>query len=175
MAMASQGEQIGQGDLCFERLVNANISPMTGLATDYLNHFNEVVMLFELITDMPECVPDVLAWQPLSYCDHFQKSGFAEKELAIRAYEAASPPVRSTFDTVISELNTEILEMQDLVGRTDMSDPASKSMIADRVKNQLQPLISAAGGVIHGHDVGAVDITPEECESSQADIDALFA
>ncbi|MEP3278911.1 MAG: hypothetical protein ABJN26_11455 [Stappiaceae bacterium] len=173
--MASHGEQIGQGDLSADRLVNANISPLTGLATDYLNHFNEVVMLFELITDMPECVSDVLAWQPLSYCDHFQNSGFAEKELAIRAYEAASAPVRSTFDTVVSELNTEIIQMQELVSQTDLGEPASKTMIADRVKNQLQPLISAAGGVIHGHDVGAVDIMPADCESSQADIDALFA
>ena len=45
----------------------ANINPRTGLATDYLNHFNEAVMLLEMIPDMPECAEDFLGWQPLSY------------------------------------------------------------------------------------------------------------
>ena len=35
-----------------------NIDPQTLLATDYLNHFNEIVMLLELIPDMPECFED---------------------------------------------------------------------------------------------------------------------
>ena len=38
----------------------ANINPRTGLATDYLNHFNEAIMLLEMITDMPECAEDFL-------------------------------------------------------------------------------------------------------------------
>lgn len=38
-----------------ERLRVANINPRTGLATDYLNHFNEAVMLLEMVPDMPEC------------------------------------------------------------------------------------------------------------------------
>jgi hypothetical protein len=49
-----------------ERLRAANINPRTGLATDYLNHFNEAIMLLEMIPDMPECAEDFLGWQPLS-------------------------------------------------------------------------------------------------------------
>ena len=49
----------------------ANINPRTGLATDYLNMFNEAVMLLEMIPDMPECAEDFLGWQPLSYAEHF--------------------------------------------------------------------------------------------------------
>ncbi|MDP3655070.1 MAG: hypothetical protein Q8R67_25705, partial [Rhodoferax sp.] len=30
----------------------ANINPRTGLATDYLNHFNEAIMLLEMVPDM---------------------------------------------------------------------------------------------------------------------------
>ena len=54
----------------------ANINPQTGLATDYLNHFNEAIMLLELIPDMPECAEDFLAWSPLSYAEHFTASNF---------------------------------------------------------------------------------------------------
>ena len=49
----------------------ANINPKTGLATDYLNHFNEAIMLLEMIPSMPECTGDFLAWEPLSYAEHF--------------------------------------------------------------------------------------------------------
>ncbi len=42
----------------------ANINPRTGLATDYLNHFNEAVMLLEMVPDMPECAEDFLDLDP---------------------------------------------------------------------------------------------------------------
>ncbi len=32
----------------------ANINPVTGLATDYLNHFNEIAMMIATLADMPE-------------------------------------------------------------------------------------------------------------------------
>src|SRR5438270_113320 len=54
----------------------ANINPRTGLATDYLNHFNEAVMLLEMIPDMPECAEDFLGWHPLTYREHFMASNF---------------------------------------------------------------------------------------------------
>src|SRR5277367_3008540 len=71
------------------RLLAANINPRTGLATDYLNHFNEAIMLLEMIPDMPECSEDFLEWQPLSYSEHFTASNFRARDLAIEAYEAA--------------------------------------------------------------------------------------
>src|SRR5215472_10385986 len=80
------------------QLKAANINPQTGLATDYLNHFNEAIMLLEMIPDMPECAEDFLAWCPLSYCEHFMASNFKARDLAIEAYEQAHPAVRGEFD-----------------------------------------------------------------------------
>ena len=54
-----------------KRLAEANINPATGLATDYLNHFNEAIMLLEMLSSCPDCIEDFLAWQPLSYREHF--------------------------------------------------------------------------------------------------------
>src|SRR5712675_3345098 len=73
----------------------ANINPRTGLATDYLNHFNEAIMLLEMIPDMPECAEDFLSWHPLSYAEHFMASHFKSRELAIEAYESAEPAIRT--------------------------------------------------------------------------------
>src|ERR1700761_8646534 len=69
----------------------ANINPHTGLATDYLNLFNEAVMLLEMIPDMPECTEDFLAGQPLSYAEHFTATNFRARDLVIEAYEPAMP------------------------------------------------------------------------------------
>src|SRR3984957_12000567 len=80
------------------RLLAANINPRTGLATDYLNHFNEAIMLLEMIPDMPECSEDFLEWQPLSYSEHFTASNFRARHLAIEAYESADADVRAEFD-----------------------------------------------------------------------------
>src|SRR3546814_6668569 len=35
-----------------------NINQNTLLATDYLNHFNEIIMLLEMLPSMPECYGD---------------------------------------------------------------------------------------------------------------------
>ena len=77
------------------RLADANINPRTGLATDYLNHFNQAVMLLDMIPDMPECAEDFLQWQPLSYAEHFTASNFKARDLAISAYETADAGTRA--------------------------------------------------------------------------------
>ena len=41
-----------------QRVKGTNICDASLLATDYLNHFNEVVMLIGMIPDMPECLDD---------------------------------------------------------------------------------------------------------------------
>src|SRR5476651_958755 len=73
----------------------ANINPRTGLATDYLNHFNEAIMLLEMIPDIPECAEDFLDWRPLSYGEHFHASNFKARDLAIEAYETTDTVTRT--------------------------------------------------------------------------------
>src|SRR5262245_22293051 len=85
-------------------LAAAHINPVTRLATDYLNHFNEAIMLLEMIPDMPECVDDFLIWEPMSYPDHFRYSNFKGRDLAIAAYDAADPEIRARFDGLCDTL-----------------------------------------------------------------------
>src|SRR3954447_8686062 len=84
----------------------ANINPRTGLATDYLNHFNEAIMLLEMIPDMPECAEDFLTWHPLSYAEHFWASNFKARDLAIEAYESADTKIRLEFDNITSTMTS---------------------------------------------------------------------
>ena len=85
------------------RAEGTNVSAQTLLATDYLNHFNEVVMLLEMVPDMPEILDEVKAWQPKGYKDHFRDSTIADKELAIEAYDHVPPLYKVPFEKTSSK------------------------------------------------------------------------
>jgi hypothetical protein len=53
-------------------VVGKNINPQTLLATDYLNHFNEIHMLLDMLADMPDCLDDIINWEAISYQKHFE-------------------------------------------------------------------------------------------------------
>ena len=99
------------------RLSDANIHPETGLATDYLNRFNEAVMLLDMLASCPEFRADFLAWKPMSYREHFRTSRFKTRELAIAAYDSADPDLRNSLDTLaVNDLQEEVLWLHDSLG-----------------------------------------------------------
>jgi hypothetical protein len=133
----------------------ANINPRTGLATDYLNHFNEAVMLLEMIPDMPECAEDFLVWQPLSYAEHFTASNFKARDLAIAAYNAADARIRSEFDGITSAM-TSILTAVSLAMREATQDK-TRARLAEQATGWVKPLVMQAGGIINGAGEADVD------------------
>src|SRR6478736_2659954 len=126
----------------------ANINPRTGLATDYLNHFNEAIMLLEMIPDMPECAEDFLGWQPLSYCEHFTASNFKARDLAIEAYGAADTGVRAEFDNLTTAM-TSILTAVGVAMREATQDK-TRARLAEQATIWVKPWAALAGGVING-------------------------
>lgn len=153
------------------RLSAANIHPVTRLATDYLNHFNEVVMLMGLVSDMPDMVADIRTWQPKSYAEHFAQSGFAAKDLAIAAYAAAPPEIRARFDTLVDDMNRVVL---DGIARFEADPPETWGRTAEATVEALHPLIEATSGVINGGD-DVSGLGADADTHAQAAIDALFA
>jgi hypothetical protein len=126
----------------------ANINPRTGLATDYLNHFNEAIMLLEMIPDMPECAEDFMGWQPLSYAEHFTASNFKARDLAISAYEAADGNIRVEFDNITSAM-TSILTAVSTAMREARQDK-TRATLAEQATGWVKPLVAQAGGIING-------------------------
>jgi hypothetical protein len=133
----------------------ANINPRTGLATDYLNHFNEAVMLLEMIPDVPDCAEDFLQWRPLSYPEHFTASNFKARDLAIEAYEAADPGIRAEFDHVTGTM-TSILTAVGEAMREAQQD-TTRSKLAEQATSWVKPLVTAAGGIINGGSDSDID------------------
>src|ERR1700704_3152687 len=126
----------------------ANINPRTGLATDYLNHFNEAIMLLEMVPDMPECAEDFLTWSPLSYAEHFWASNFKARDLAIEAYEAAEPRIRTEFDNITATM-TSILTAVGTAMREARQDK-TRATLAEQATGWVKPLVALAGGIING-------------------------
>ena len=155
-------------------LAAANINPVTRLATDYLNHFNNVVMLLELVPDMPDMAEEVLGWTPASYEDYFRASHFRERDLAVAAYQAADPAIRHEFDVTITHLDCAMAEALQLVEAGDPSDPIVALRIRDILDGRLKPGIAAASGIVNGAPVLHSPIHDPGESEAQAAVDELF-
>ena len=145
----------GDGRARAAELQAANINPRTGLATDYLNHFNEAIMLLEMVPDMPECAEDFLGWQPLSYRDHFTASNFRARDLAIEAYESADERIRAEFDKITSAM-TSILAAVGAAMREAQQDK-TRARLAEQATGWVKPLVMLAAGIINGSAEADVD------------------
>lgn len=98
-----------------ELVIGTNISEVTLLATDYLNHFNEIVMLLDMVPDMAECLEDAKDWKPKSYQDHFRDSFVADKELAVEVYDFAPVRYKAPFDRTTEEINQMVADGKSVV------------------------------------------------------------
>ncbi|HEX9470519.1 MAG TPA: hypothetical protein VF957_13350 [Bradyrhizobium sp.] len=149
------GKVGGGNDARAAQLRAANINPRTGLATDYLNHFNEAIMLLEMVPDMPECAEDFLGWQPLSYREHFMASNFRARDLAIEAYDCADESIRAEFENITSAM-TSILTAVGAAMREARQDK-TRATLAEQATGWVKPLVALAGGVINGSAEADVD------------------
>jgi len=150
------------------RLAAANINPATGLATDYLNHFNEAIMLLEMLASCPDCRADFLGWRPMSYREHFAASRFTSRALAIAAYDAADAGRRGCLDALAGTM-TAVLEATRAAMGADMP-PETAVAFAGCAVALLKPLVARAGAVINGED--ATDSA--EPASPQTVVDSLM-
>lgn len=172
-------------------LAAANINPDSFLATDYLNHFNEIVMLLEMALDMPDLMEEAAGWRPASYVEHFQDSGFVARDLVIKAWGMAPPGVRTRFESAVSQLDSLILSVLDVLMKAGAADGTFDSQTRATVNSaqaEMQDQLSELNAIIHsGSEDGRSNSGdfaempgPEESDAessdaqSQDEIDQLF-
>lgn len=135
------------------KVKGTNISERTLLATDYLNHFNEIVMLLEMVPDMPELLDEVKEWEPLGYQTHFEHSSFSDKQLAVEAYEVVPTKFRAPFEETIEQMNHLVehaIQRMDKVITT--GDTELLRATATAASHNLQRLMDVASAIIHGSE-----------------------
>ena len=137
----------------YRKLVKGkNINENTLLATDYLNHFNEIIMLLEMVPSMPECYEDAVEWQPKTYAAHFRDSCFSDAELAILAYENAPENYRQAFDATVEQMDRLVLEsMPRIKSLIDAGDEGPLQLGVESVTRKLQSFVDVASSIINGN------------------------
>jgi hypothetical protein len=148
------------------QLSRANVNPATGLATDYLNHFNEAIMLPEMIESCPDCVEDFRAWRPMSYREHFAQPQYKHRAIAIEAYDQADPIARQYLDT-LADAMSDVLQATHKAFAAGLP-PRSAVQLAERTAAWLRPLVARAAAIINGEADDEAALTP------QAAIDRLM-
>jgi hypothetical protein len=142
------------------RAEGTSINPITLLATDYLNHFNEIMMLLDLVPEMPECLDQALAWHPKSYRDHFSDSQFHYRDLAVEAYMHAPAKYREPFEAVTCQMERiVVLTLAQVKKARDEGDRDRVALISNSASEHLRKLSEIADGVILG---GTPLIRPDE-------------
>jgi len=137
-----------------QRVKGTNINEQTLLATDYLNHFNEIVMLLELIPEMPDIFEEARQWAPKSYQEHFRDSAFSDKELAIAAYEHVPAKYRAPFEETVSHMNRVVEVSLGRIGTVlEGGDRVMIAVAVSAASQALQKLIDVASAIIHGAEI----------------------
>lgn len=148
-----------------KRLKDTNIDDRSLISTDYFNHYNEVIMMFNMLPDMPELLDDIDKWDYMTYREHFATSGLGFGPLAIEAYDFAPPHLRERFEKIAVQMAMQIVgarvKLRSLLAAGDAPQFAS---VAQQCSMNLQALAETGGSVVHGHE-GSIP---------QAVVDKLF-
>lgn len=146
-----------------DKVKGTNINEQTLLATDYLNHFNEIVMILEMVPDMPDILDEAKEWQPKSYKDHFRDSTIADKDLAVEVYDHVPDKYRLPFERTIAQIDrliqSCIAKLEKDVARNDPDLLRENARIMSRT---IQILMDTAGAIIHGN---AATLDQEEIDA----------
>lgn len=161
----SQSDDGDQFDAFRKKVEGTNINRDTLLATDYLNHFNEIVMLLEMLPDMPDIFEDAREWRPKTYKQHFEDSNFTDRELAIAAYDHVPENFRLAFEGFVSHMDRIVASSLAMVAEAIAADDQPRLRdVSKTASDTLKDLINAVATIIRGHEV-SVD---------QHEIDDLF-
>jgi len=155
-----------------DRRAAALVNPASGLANDYLNLFNEIVMLIEQLPSMSELMADLQAWKPISYNDYFQQSPLPGKVSALEAYSRLDVRFRHDFEEIVAELDriatgavASIRRHHRVKGDTD---PESLAAACERFGTTLRGVLQRATNLVnHG--------SSDSDENAQRRADRLLA
>jgi hypothetical protein len=155
-----------------ELRASALVNPASGLANDYLNLFNEIVMLIEQLPEMPELIHDLLAWRPTSYQDYFTRSILPGRHSALDAYAELDTRFRQKFELIVAELDRMATGSVALIRRhlrkKGMSDPEGLGELCARAGAAIRNVLERATATVN-------EGVAKASESAQRRADRLIA
>lgn len=140
------------------------------LSTDFLNRYNEALMLIELAVDDHGIVEDLKAWRSITYREHFETSPLRCAPSALAAYEDVSPARRAGFEALCVAMTRLVATATALL--SDKPAGLDAATIAEVAGEALRRQIGRATQFINAN--GAVDIGMVESRALQAEVDAML-
>lgn len=133
----------------YQTLIDNNVNLVSGLATNYLNHYVEILLLIEMLPDMRECFDEIRRWKPITYRDHVIKSRLPNNEIVLKAYDVVDEERRQKLADIANEANAALTNFIDRAGTAvDLNDSDLLKEIAAEAKEYLTPTIERMTGVI---------------------------
>jgi hypothetical protein len=154
-----------------DQLLQANhlVNPSSGIANDFLNQYNEILLLVEnLPVLLPEMIDELLAWKPRNYEEYFQTSPLAGGHLAIEIYQALDGAFRQRFESQIAKINVLAGKAIIIIGKqqhgSDEMRPEDVEAFCEELSAKLRAEIEKAVDLVnHGLEV------PPETSQEMAD------
>jgi hypothetical protein len=140
------------------------------LSTDFLNRYNEALMLIELAADDHGVIDDLKGWRSITYCEHFETSPLRCAPAALAAYEQVSLERRAGFEELCVAMTRLVATATALL--SDKPSELDAATIAEVAGEALRRQIGRATQFINAN--GAVDIGRVESRALQAEVDALL-
>lgn len=145
-------------------MARTGIDQKSGLASDFLNQFNEISMLLDMCIDDVEVLEDLSGWSPRGYVEHFESSNLRDSALVLEAYRLSPDETRAHFDALTAELaalvSSGLASLRQMNINRQAAELASKTLAAD-----VRARIETLSAVIH----------PSAPAPRNDDISALFA
>lgn len=148
------------------------VNPASGLANDYLNLFNEILMLIEQLPVMPELFEDLLAWKPVTYQEYFARSILPGSRSALADYNRLSPGFRSRFEATVDDLDRlatgTVASIRRHIKTKGTDDQPTLAAICEKATVALREKLDRAVALVnHG--------SADTVEDAQARADRLLA
>jgi hypothetical protein len=133
------------------------------LSTDYLNRYNEALMLLEMTAMDASMADDLAAWTPLGYVAHFERAGLRCGPGAISAYCRLSPLARGAFEHLCNGMDRLVKTVVQALGQ--MKDPSDAVFVIDIAIGSFKSMLARATAFINtGGDLTAAAFDEAELQ-----------
>jgi hypothetical protein len=140
------------------------------LSTDFLNRYNEALMLIEMATMDDGVLADLQTWRSLSYREHFAASSLRVAASALAAYDQVDPARAKAFEEACQSMDRLIQALTALL--SEQPRPADVPTIVMGASEAVRRLIAGLTQFINAN--GEIDIGLFDDKSVQTEIDRLL-
>ena len=172
-------QQKASPDQQFRDALIGLVNPSTGLANDYLNVFNEILLLIEFLPTMPEMTDEALAWRPRGYLEYFEQSplpGAQEVMQALAMIDAEVPDWRYVCK-VWPQPRTDQQNLIDLKLAADLGIGDKVIYSTNVVSQNFMPYLLSACDIYAApsrlEGFGMIQVEANACEKPVIAIDAM--